>query len=100
MIVVAIGWMYVVLMMAVAEALSSQGSVLGAVFTFLLYGVLPLAIVLYIMGTPARKRALREAEARERAERAGGSERGVASAPPDGGSHAPGDAVAPEREER
>jgi hypothetical protein len=103
MIVVAIGWMYVVLMMAVAEALSSQGSVLGAVFTFVLYGVLPLAIVLYIMGTPARKRALRAAEARERAElaeRAGGRERGVASAPPDGGSHAPGDAVATEREER
>ena len=93
----AIGWTYVALMMAVAEALSSQGSVLGAVFTFLLYGVLPLAIVLYILGTPARKRALREAEARERA---GGGDRGVASAPPDGCCHAPGDAVATEREER
>jgi membrane protein implicated in regulation of membrane protease activity len=99
-IVVAIGWIYVVLMMAVAEALSSQGSVLGAFFTLLLYGVLPLAIVLYIMGTPARRRALRDAEAREIVGRAGAGERGVASVPPDGGGHAPGDAVATEREER
>ena len=80
---VAIAWIYVVLMMAVAEALSSQGSLLGAVITFVLYGVLPLSLVLYIMGTPARRRARRAAE----------------SAAPDDGGHATGDAVAPEREE-
>jgi mannose/fructose/N-acetylgalactosamine-specific phosphotransferase system component IID len=34
MYLIAIAWIYVVLMMAVAEALSSQGTVLGAVFTF------------------------------------------------------------------
>lgn len=62
MYLVAIGWMYVVVMMAVAEAVSPQGSVLGAVFTFLLYGCLPLAIVLYLLGTPARRRAHRAAE--------------------------------------
>lgn len=62
MYLVAIGWMYVVVMMAVAEAVSPQGSVLGAVFTFLLYGCLPLAIVLYLLGTPARRRARRAAE--------------------------------------
>jgi mannose/fructose/N-acetylgalactosamine-specific phosphotransferase system component IID len=56
MTVVTIAWMYVVLMMALVEALSPQGSVLGAVFTFLLYGLLPLGIVLYVMGTPARRR--------------------------------------------
>ena len=33
---VALAWIYVVLMMAVVEALSPQGSVLGAFFTFLL----------------------------------------------------------------
>jgi len=81
--VVAIAWMYVVLMMAVAEALSSQGTVLGAVFTFLLYGVLPLSVVMYIMGTPARRRARRAAE----------------SEAPDGSGVAPGDTVAPERKE-
>jgi len=64
MLIVAAAWIYVVLMMALAEAFSSTGSVLGAVFTFLLYGVLPLAIVLYIMATPARRRARRAAEAR------------------------------------
>ena len=52
MYLVAIAWIYVVLMMAVAEALSSQGTVLGAVITFVLYGVLPLSVVLYIMGAP------------------------------------------------
>lgn len=90
MYLIAIGWLYVVLMMAVAEAMSSQGTVIGALFTVLLYGLLPLAIVLYIGGTPARKRARRAAEAAEAA---------AASAAPDGGGHAPGDAVAPERKE-
>jgi uncharacterized membrane protein len=62
MYLVAIAWIYVVLMMAVAEATHSQGSVLGAVITFLLYGVLPLAVVLYIMGTPMRRRARQRQE--------------------------------------
>lgn len=63
MTLVTIAWIYVVLMMSVVEAMSPQGTVLGAVFTFLLYGALPLAIVLYVMGTPARRRARRRAEA-------------------------------------
>jgi len=66
MYIVAVAWIYVVLMMAVAEALSTHGTVLGAVFTLLLYGVLPLSIVLYILGTPGRKRAR---AAREQAEK-------------------------------
>ena len=89
MYLVAIAWIYVVLMMALAEALSSQGSVLGALATFLLYGVLPLGIVLYIMGAPGRSKARR---AGERAARADDS-----ALDPDGGGHAPGDPVAPER---
>lgn len=72
MYLVVIAWVYVVLLMSLAEAFSSQGSVLGAIVTFLLYGVLPLSIVVYILGTPARKRALKEAE----------------SAAPDAGGHA------------
>ena len=83
MYLVAIAWIYVVLMMAVAEAISSQGTVLGAAITFVLYGVLPLALVMYILGTPMRRRRLRAEE----------------SAAPDGSSQAPGDAVAPERKE-
>jgi hypothetical protein len=89
MYLVAIAWGYVVLMMAVAEATAPNGTVLGAVFTFLLYGALPLSIVLYILGTPSRRR-LRIAQ-----------ENAASAAPlqPDGGDHAAGDAVAPEREE-
>jgi hypothetical protein len=82
---VAIGWLYVVLMMALAEALAWNGTVLGAVITFTLYGVMPLAIVLYIGGAPARQRARRAAE--------------VSAAQPDGSGHTPGDAVAAKREE-
>ncbi|MDC8786738.1 hypothetical protein [Roseateles koreensis] len=62
---IAITWGYVALMMALAEATSTQGSILGAVITFLLYGVLPIAILHYILGSPGRralskKRALLE----------------------------------------
>ena len=89
MVLVAIAWMYVVLMMAVVEATSNQGTLLGAVFTLLLYGLLPLAIVLYLMNEPARRRTRR---AREALASAGSLE-------PDGGDHAPGDPVAPERKE-
>ena len=94
MYIVALAWLYVVLMMAVAEATSSQGSVLGAVFTLLLYGVLPLSIVMYILGTPARKRALRAAAAATAA-----AKEPAASAAPDAGSQAAGEPVAPERKE-
>ena len=65
MYVVAIGWMYVVVMASVAEAMSPQGTVLGALMTFIGWGLLPCALVLYILGTPARKRRLREQAARE-----------------------------------
>ena len=92
MYLVAIAWIYVVLMMAVAEAVSPNGTVVGAVFTFLLYGVMPLAIVMYILGTPGRRRTRRAREALEAREAA-------SAAQPDGGDHAAGDAVAPKREE-
>jgi len=97
MYLVAIAWMYVVVMMAIAEATSSQGTVLGAVFTLLLYGVLPLSIVLYLLGTPSRRRAQRQAEAADMA--AAATPIATTSAQPDGGGHPAGDAVAPERKE-
>ena len=84
MMLVAIAWMYVVLMVAVAEAFGANGTLLGAVVTFVLYGLLPLSIVLYLMATPARRAARKRAES---------------AAQPDGGGHAAGDAVPPEREE-
>ena len=57
MYLLLIGWLYVVLMMAVVEAASPQGSLLGAFFTLLLYGVLPVVLLMFIAGTPARRRA-------------------------------------------
>jgi Na+-transporting methylmalonyl-CoA/oxaloacetate decarboxylase gamma subunit len=61
MYLVAIAWMYVALMMAIAEAVHVNGSVLGAIMTFVLYGLLPLTIVMYVMGAPIRRKTrLRE----------------------------------------
>jgi hypothetical protein len=93
---VVIAWLYVALMMAVAEATNTTGTVLGAVFTFLLYGLAPVALVVYLMTTPARRRALREREAAEReaAIRAGAR----ASVAPDAGGETPADTVPPVRE--
>jgi hypothetical protein len=67
MYLIVIAWTYVTLMMAVAEATSPAGSVLGAVITFALYGVLPMGILVYILGTPSRKRAIKAREAAEQA---------------------------------
>ncbi len=59
--IVAIGWMFVVVLMSVVEATAPNGTVLGAFFTFLLYGVVPLSLVLYLLGTPLRAKQ-RQAE--------------------------------------
>ena len=59
---VAIAWLYVALMMAAAEATHVNGSLLGAAITFLLYGLGPVALVLYVLGAPARRKAIRQRE--------------------------------------
>lgn len=95
MYLVAIAWLYVALMMAVAEATSSVGTVLGACITFVLYGALPVSLVMYLMGTPARKKAIRAREAAELAQR-----RAAASELPDaGGEPTAAAAVTPVRKE-
>jgi hypothetical protein len=93
---VVIAWLYVALMMAVAEATNTNGTVLGAVFTFLLYGLAPVALVVYLMGAPARRKAIREREQAER-EAAIRAAADVSTAP-DTGGEAPADAVPPVRE--
>jgi hypothetical protein len=65
MYIVAIAWIYVALMMAVAEAYHPLGTVLGAIITFLLYGLGPVSLVLYIMGAPQRRKRARAREAAE-----------------------------------
>ena len=106
MYLIAIAWMYVVVMMTIAEAASPSGTLLGAFFTFVLYGLLPLSILLYILGTPGRKRRIKERE-RAQAEQLATSQASGASASglpiaPDTGSQTtaaaqPG-SVAPMRE--
>jgi predicted membrane channel-forming protein YqfA (hemolysin III family) len=81
---IALAWMYVVLMVALAEAFSPQGTVVGALFTVIGWGLIPLSVVLYILATPSRRKARKAAES---------------TADEDGGGHAAGDPVAPERKE-
>ena len=102
MYLVVIAWLYVTVMMAMAEATSSTGSVLGALVTLVLYGLLPLSIVMYIMGTPSRKRAIHARAMAERAE-AVAAAASTAPAEPDAGRHttagAEAAAIAPVRKE-
>ena len=94
MYLVVIAWLYVVLMMSVAEATNSAGTVLGALVTFVLYGLGPVALVVYLMGWPQRSRAIRAREAQDWARQQDGS-----SDAPDAGRQPPADTVAPVRKE-
>ena len=89
MYLIVIAWIYVVLMMSVAEATSSNGTLPGAVLTFFLYGVGPAALVAYLMGAPARGRAIKKRRAEDLARHAlHGQAGGVSLDPPDAGRHA------------
>jgi hypothetical protein len=90
MYLIAIAWIYVALMMAVAEATHANGSVLGALVTFFLYGVGPLSLVMYLLGSPVRRRARQAAEAEADAALAAAAANPAAPAP------SPPDQAAPE----
>lgn len=59
--IVAVGWIYVVALMALTEP-----TVVHGVMTFVFYCALPLSIVFYLTGSK-RRRARREALARSKA---------------------------------
>jgi hypothetical protein len=61
--IVAIAYVYVIFMIAVTDK-----SIVGGIITFVLLGLFPLAIFLWVFGTPARRRAKIAAE-REAAEK-------------------------------
>lgn len=65
MYIVAIAWIYVVFMMSITETSATAG-----VMTFVLYGVFPLSIILYLLGTPQRRRRRLLEKKREEMERA------------------------------
>ena len=92
MYLIVIAWLYVALMMAVAEATSTSGTLTGAIFTFVLYGALPVALVVYLLDAPRRKKMIKAREAAELALRAAAT-----SSQPDAGREAAGDTVAPVR---
>ena len=96
MYIVPIAWLYVSLMMAVAEATNTNGTVLGAIVTFVLYGLLPIGLILYFMGSKGRRRAIK---AREAAELAQAAKTAAASHHPDTSSHATANTIAPVRKE-
>lgn len=100
MYIIPIAWLYVAVMMAIAEATNSNGSILGAIVTFVFYGLLPIGLILYFMGAPGRKRAIRARDAAElQAAQANAATTPAndtqASLQPDAGSQAATDAVAP-----
>jgi hypothetical protein len=94
MLLTALAWFYVVSMVAIVEATSDQGTVLGAIFTFTLYGLMPMGIVGYLFLSPARRRAqaLTELETAELTN----DESAVVD--PDQSAHAPSAPITPERE--
>lgn len=51
MYIVAIAWLYVTLMMALTEP-----NIVAGLLTFLFYGLLPCALLIWIIGTPQRRR--------------------------------------------
>ena len=51
MYIVAIGWFFVIIMMAITST-----SFLSGVVTLFFYGILPLGLFLWIVGTPQRRR--------------------------------------------
>ena len=86
MYLIVIGWLCVTLLMALAEAFSSQGSVLGAVITFILYGLLPMSLVVYLGGTPLRRKSRIKADTQQPI----GQDSPESIGEPDAGSHATG----------
>lgn len=50
--IIAIGWLYVTLLMALTET-----SVVAGALTFVFYGLAPVALILWLLGTPGRRRA-------------------------------------------
>ena len=94
MYLVAIAWIYITLMMAVAEAFHPQGSLLGAFITFIFYGLAPLALVLYLLNTPGRRRLKKEMDTAASPPHTDGPQLG-SDIPPNAGGESTTDAISP-----
>jgi hypothetical protein len=58
MYIIAIAWLYVVLLMSLTET-----SWVAGIATFFFYGVFPLSVLLYLIGTPQRRRNRQQRDA-------------------------------------
>lgn len=83
MYIIAIGWLYVTLLIAVNEA-----SVVAGVISFAFYGLLPSLLLLWISGSKVRRQR-----------RAFLEQQRATSSQPDQAGHAASDAIAPVGEE-
>jgi hypothetical protein len=62
MYIVVIAWLFVALIIAI-----SQASVVAAILSFIFWGIAPLALILWLLGTPQRRRrAALQAQAEEK----------------------------------
>jgi biotin transporter BioY len=62
MYIIAIGWLYVAILAAATEA-----SLVRGLLTFLFYGLLPCALLMWLGGTRARRQRRRQSLADQRA---------------------------------
>ena len=74
MYIVAIGWLYVTLLVAVSEP-----TVVAGIISFLFYGLIPCSLLMWLGGTKARRqrRAHRESLANQRLNDGNGSDAGA-----------------------
>jgi hypothetical protein len=82
MYIIAIGWLYVTLLVA-----ANEGSIVAGIISFTFYGLLPCGLLLWMSGTKVRRqrRAYLEAKATK----------ATPSGQPDQAGHPASDAVAP-----
>ena len=59
---IVIAWLYVVVLMAASVATSPTGSVFAAIMTLFIYGLLPVALMVYLMTGKLRRKARLAAE--------------------------------------
>jgi biotin transporter BioY len=62
MYIIAIGWLWVVLLMAITES-----NIVAGILTFTFYGLLPCSLLMWLLATPARRKRLKEKTAADEA---------------------------------
>lgn len=69
MYIIAIGWLYVTVLMALTET-----SLVAGILTFVFFGLLPVSLLMWLLSSPVRLKRRRAREAQEDAAAAAASE--------------------------